>query len=127
MSIEPELGQMLNGNPTGDYGTEEWQDALMDYLLEEIDRVHWNKYQEQWCRDEDPKLSGVEFRPYYWGDDETEAALPNMKFDGLTQEIRWYKHPGRGQSCSLELTKDEWVDWFNKALIIIRANDNKYE
>ena len=81
MSQEPELGQIAFGNPTGDYGTEEWQDALLDYLLEEIDRIYWNNNQEEWNR-RDPEFSGVEFRPYYWGDNEKEASKPNFKIKG---------------------------------------------
>lgn len=124
MSKEPELGQMLFGNPTGNFGTSEWVDALIAYLLDEIERVHWNKYQKEWGRYEDPKLNGVTFNPYYWGDDEKEAEKPNLKFDsGSGQEIYWYKHPGRGQSSLIYFGKTEWINWFNAALEIIRKND----
>jgi ABC-type amino acid transport substrate-binding protein len=68
MSEKPELGQIVFDNPTGNYGTEEWQDVLIEYLLEEIKRVYWNKNQKD---------------------------------------------------------LEDLIDWFNKALKIIRKNDNK--
>ena len=123
MSKEPELGQIAFGNPTGDFGTEEWQDALLDYLLEEIDRIYWNKNQRKWNR-QDPEFKGVIFNPYYWGEDEKEASKPNFKIKGMSLEIRWYKYPGRGQSVNAEFSKEEWLEWFNKALEVIRKNEN---
>lgn len=124
MSEQPELGQILFGAPTGAYGTPEWVDALITYLLAEIERVYWNKNQKQWDGHDDPKLDGVVFNPYYWGDDEKELDKPNLAFPKLSpQEIRWYKHPGRGQSSSLSMDPEEWIKWFTDALEVIRAND----
>ena len=123
MSDCPELGQMAFGNPTGSHGTDDFIDALVDHLLAEIDRVYWNVYQREWDRSDDPKFSGVEFRPYYWGDDETEAEKPNLKFDFSPQEIRWYKHPGRGQSCSILWDAKQWREWVNMAVEVIRKSD----
>jgi hypothetical protein len=31
--------------------------------------------------------------------------------DGDPQQIRWYKHAGRGQSCALEYTPEQWIAW----------------
>ena len=123
MAREIEMGQAVFGNPTGDYGTPPFVDALVEGLLSEIDRVYWNVNHEQWNRHADPKIPGLEFRPYYWGDDETEADKPNLKFDFAEQEIRWYKHPGRGQSSSLEYTPAEWAEWYEQGLKIIGEAD----
>ena len=123
MSKKPELGQMMFGNPTGKYGTEEWQDALIDYLLEEIKRVYWNRNQEELDNFDDCKLKGIKIKSYYWGNDKRIAKKPNLKFIGLEQEIYWYKYPVRGQSCSKKLTTKEWIKWFNQALKIIRDNE----
>lgn len=120
MTKKAEIGQMAWGNPTGDYGTETLQDALIAFLLVEIDRVYWNKNQQDLGDNySDCNLDGVELRSYYWGDDEEEQKKPNLKFDFSPQEIRWYKHPGRGQSCSIKWKTKEWIDWFNKALKVI--------
>ena len=123
MSNNLELGQMAFGNPTGDYGTPEFVDALVDYLLNEIERVYWNKYQQEWNREDDPMLKGVIYNSYYWGDDEKEANKPNLAFQGLKQEIRCYKHFGRGQSSSLKYTEKSWRGWFDKAVGIINQNE----
>lgn len=124
MSNEPELGQIVFGNPTGDYGTEDFADALIEALLCEIERVYWNKQQKRWDRHDKPMLAGVEFRPYWWGDEDSpEAEKPNLKFDFSPQEIRWYKYPGRGQSCTLQWNEREWRVWFDEALKVICDND----
>lgn len=118
-----ELGQLIHGNPAGDYEMKEWQTALVMYLLDEIDRVYWNREQREWLRDQ-IDWTGLHFRPYYWGDDETEAQKPNLVFDTtVEQEIRWYKHPGRGMTAQYHLTPEGWIAWFTDALTIIRSHD----
>lgn len=123
MASEPELGQMLFGAPTGEYGTSELGDACVKHVLAEIDRVFWNRNQKKWDRYEDPKIPGVTFRPYYWGDDEPEAALPNLTIDGSPVEIRWYKYPMRGGSVNLDLTPDAWQEWLNLSIRTIQKAD----
>ncbi len=125
MSYEPELGQLVFGNPTGEHGTEEFTDALIEALFSEIERVYWNNNQEQWERYEDPKLKGVEFRPYDWSENEETTKLPNLKFSHSPQEIRWYKHAGRGQSCTLLWNEKGWREWFDGAMEIIRSNEKE--
>lgn len=119
------LGQIMYGNPVGNYETKNYQDALVLSLLDEIERVHWNKYQEEWNRHNDPKLVGVEFNHYFWGDDEIEAAKPNLKFIFSEQEIRWYKHPGRGMTVTIDWTPEQWVQWYENAYQLINANDER--
>ena len=119
------LGQIMHGNPPGNYETMNYQDALIESLLGNIDRVFWNRYQKEWDRHEDPKMVGVEFRPYFWGDDEMEASKPNLKFIFSEQEVRWYKHPGRGVTVTLDWTPELWVNWYESAYQLIDANDEK--
>jgi hypothetical protein len=123
MSNEPELGQIMFGNPTGDYGTTEYVDSLIDYLLNEIERIYWNENQSEWNRHDNPDFKGIEFRPYIWDEESEEAKKPNLKFDFSSQEIRWYKHPGRGQSCSEKWSERKWREWFDEALKVIRSNE----
>jgi len=122
-----ELGQFLSGR-CENYETKEWVDALIDYLLEKIKIVYVNKYHKIFDEVDDLdniELKGIIVSSYYWGDDEKEIKKPNLKFKGLKQEIQWYKYPGRGQTSKYKYTDLEWIDWFNKALKIIRKN-NKY-
>lgn len=114
---------MLFGNPTGSYGTKDYQDALIEGLLNEIERVYLNVNQKEWDRHEDPNIKGLEFRPYCWNEESEEASKPNLKFDGSKQEVRWYKYPGRGQSVTEDWEPKEWSKWFDLGLSIIRKHD----
>lgn len=117
---EPELGQALWGPPSGAFGCPDFVDALLENLLWNIEVSYWNVNQKRWDRLSDPGIPGLSYRPHYWGDDESEAALPNFKLASSRQEIRWYKHPGRGMSCSVDMSNDQWVAWYDLALDIIR-------
>lgn len=114
MSDHPELGQLAFGNPTGNYPCPHWCDALVREVLRQIEIWFFNKNQRAWDLQEDPTIPGVECRPYYWGDDETEAARPNLSFDGV--EVRWYKHPMRGSSLNVEAEPYGMVEWFETCL-----------
>lgn len=122
-----ELGQLVFGNPMGNYETKNYQDALVLSLLDNMDRVFWNNHQRNWDRHESPAMTGVEFRSYYWGDKEDEANKPNLKFSFSDQEIRWYKHPGRGMTASLAWSADEWAQWYEKAYELINSNDTELQ
>ena len=116
-----ELGQLIYGNPTGDYACPEWVNALVEEIISEIWRVYWNANQREWNKLDDPQIPGIEFRPYYWGDDPVEAGKPNLKHGDI--EVRWYKHPGRGQSLNVEPTPERMIGWFESALATIRKCD----
>jgi hypothetical protein len=120
----PELGQYLFGNPTGNFQIENYQEALIVYLIEEIRIAFWNKFQKDWEDSEDPKLNGVTYNYYYWGENEEESKKPNLKFSHSPQEIRWYKYPGRGMSCTIKMNEKQWRKWFDKALEIIWSDDD---
>jgi len=119
LSEQPELGQICFGNPTGSYGTKEWQDALIESILEKVGIIYWNRYQQRWPRWYDPNIKGMTFRPYYWGDKEEEKGKPNLVFDFSPQEVRWYKHPGRGQTISLQMSNDEFINWYETAMSLL--------
>lgn len=108
-----ELGQMVFGNPVGRFECPEYVTALVKDLLDEISRVFWNREQRVWDQYEDPKIPGIIFHPYYWGDNEECASLPNFKQVSDEAEIRWYKHPGRGMSVNVDRTPRGWVKWYN--------------
>lgn len=144
---EPEIGQAVFGCPSGEYETPNFVDAFLEYIFCEIDRVFGNVNQRQWDRYEDPQIPDVEFRPYYWGEctcgyDEAYdefyqrtiqefggfhkkdclLILPNFKFGEV--EIRWYKHPGRGQSCNVNWNERAWRRWLDDCLRAIREYES---
>lgn len=113
-----ELGQMCFGNPTGQHEMLPYQDALVRDVLREVERVFWNLNQRQFDLASGDTLPGLELRPYYWGTDEDKQALSNLKIG--EQEIRWYKHPMRGSTCTLEWGPEQWVRWFDFAMAFIQ-------
>lgn len=125
MTYQPELGQAFFGNPWGEYETPEYVDALLDTLVAEMERVHWNTKQQKLNEYVTHWFGRAEMRSYFWGEDAEQAALPNFAFDGV--EIRWYKYRGRGQTSNVEMDPAGWVDWFNRCLAEIRSIDTGYE
>jgi hypothetical protein len=122
----PELGQAAFGNPVGTYDLPEFAQALFFHIWSEIARVFGNKNQRDFCGSygEDPGIAGINVRPYYWGDDAAEAELPNFRFEAV--EIRWYKYPGRGMSCNVDWTAEQWVTWFNACMTKVRGVETGY-
>lgn len=118
------------------YNTLLFVDALLEHILGEVNRVFWNVHQEEWDKYEDPQIPGIEYHPYYWGEcdcEDEETTLhtpdcptiqPNFKFEEV--EIRWYKHPGRGQSCNVDWDERAWRLWFDRCVKAIQAADIEY-
>jgi hypothetical protein len=118
-----ELGQMMFGNPVGEYECPEYVEALLAYLFEEMSRVYWNKNQKEFDEDgnDDPEFKGIEVRPYYWGENDKEAGKPNFKYKRV--EFRWYKHRGRSMTVNVSMGEAGWVKWFDDCLKCIRKNE----
>ena len=116
-----ELGQMVFGNPVGKFECPEYVEAMVNQIFEEISRIYWNNNQKEWERHEDPNLKGIEYRSYYWGEDEKEASKPNFSYGGV--QLRWYKYFGRSMTLNVSKTPDEWVSWFNDCMEHIRKQD----
>jgi hypothetical protein len=107
---EPELGQAIFGNPTGDHALPAMVSLAFEGIRGDIEIAYWNRFQREF----EPglplvkgEIPGIAWRPYWWGDEDApEASLPNLTFEDV--EIRWYKHFGRGMSCNVEMTPDRW-------------------
>jgi len=119
----PELGQFTHGNSFDEYECPEYVIALFQYIIEEIERVYWNRNQKEWDKYEDPKIPRIKYKSYYWGEDPKEAKKPNFSFD--TIELRWYKHIGRGMIVNQEYTVGQWQRWFDRCIKQIRKYDKK--
>ncbi len=118
---EPEMGQAVFGTPYAEFATGDLGEACVRAVLDEIHRVFWNVHQKKWDEYTDPEIKGVIFRPYYWGEEETEALKPNLAAHGV--EVRWYKHPGRGETVATDMTPDGWSAWLSATLTSVRAAD----
>lgn len=120
------------------YQCDDFVEALLTALLDEVRRVHWNVYQHQWGPSwhadqvEDPCIEGILFTRYYDGcecEDEGESghapecrhARPNFQHEDV--QFRWYKYPGRGMSTNKDWSPEKWRDWFVRCLATIKAFD----
>jgi hypothetical protein len=114
-----ELGQMLFGNP---YSCPEYVKALVVDLLNDLE-IHWGNEHictpgceeftaiHNWEDVYDFSVGGITFKRYYWGDDEGEAAKPNLSFKGI--EVRWYKYPMRSSTTNVKMKAYQWVRWYD--------------
>ncbi len=89
-----ELGNLLFGNSRGTYCVEprsEYQDAFCEFLFTN----GFDGYGYHGDDADDFENDTFVVRPYYWGDDEKIAELPNFVFKPTGLEISWYKYPMR--------------------------------
>lgn len=102
-----ELGNLLFGNSRGIYLVEprdDYQDAFCEFLnsvggnfegyLDMCDARGWYENEV------------FIIRPYYWGDDEEIAELPNFVYKPTGLEIRWYKYPMRDAYSNQDVPLD---------------------
>ena len=68
MQYEPEIGQAVFGNPTGEYDCPEFVDAFLEHIVAEIRRVYWNIHQRKWDEYNEPQIPNIVYRSYYWGE-----------------------------------------------------------
>ena len=104
-----ELGNLIFGNSRGNYQIprDEFQDAFIEFL----DNHGFDSYGYHEGDSNVPFETDVfSIRPYYWGDDEKIAALPNFVFKPKGIEISWYKYPMRDAYCSHDLTLQEFKE-----------------
>lgn len=120
---EMELGNFLFGNSRGDFPIPDrtsWQDAFVELFIESdlFDGYGYYKNNKN-----DPEHTtnrgGYEndifiINPYYWGDDEIIAELPNFVYKPTGFEIQWYKYPMRdsymNQNISLDAAIKIWKE-----------------
>lgn len=111
--FQPELGQMLWGQPVQQYEVPPIFDAALEGIRAELGRVMWNLRQRSGG---DPfGNEGASFRcerfiavGYSWND---ERAQPwNFKHLPTGIEVSWYKYAGRGMSANRALTPQDASD-----------------
>ena len=123
---QPEIGQAFFGNPTGEFEVPPYACSLLSGVLSHLDRVFWIVYQRVRPDDEACSVGGLVYRPYCW-DDGPDAELPNLQLTGDLVEVRWYKHPGRGQTVNVEMTPGQWAAWHDRLVRALKIHDHERE
>jgi hypothetical protein len=105
VTYQPELGQMLFGQPHKEHAVSNLVDAALCRIRDELDRVMCNVHQEEYASPfsntgNSFKCDTFEVEAYSWND---EVEQPyNFKWRGV--EISWYKYLGRGMSANTNIT-----------------------
>jgi len=93
-----ELGNMMFGNSRGEF---EFPDRKLGYseawrVLANVD-IEYDGYDNE----------VFTIRPYYLGEDETQAVLPNFVYKPTGFEIQWYKHAFRDTYMNQDLSESQ--------------------
>lgn len=109
MSIDTiELGNLLFGNSRGNYAIEreEWQNPFCKFLDHNgFDGYGYKEGSNERCFENDTFI----IRPYYWGDEEDIAELPNFEYKPTGFTISWYKYPMRDAYASHDISTEEFI------------------
>lgn len=105
-----ELGNILFGNSRGVYSVVPRKD-YEEIFWEFLDKNGFDMYGYRDHSNERVFKNNIfTIRPYYWGDDEEEANLPNFVYNPNNLKIKWYKYPMRdaysNQDVDIETFKD---------------------
>jgi hypothetical protein len=117
----------------------EWLQAFLEHIEAELDRVMWNKNQEEY---QSPfQNTGNSFqndtflvRAYDWGWDfnldsggsglpSTPAPQP-VNFKWKDVDVRWYKHLSRMPELNREVTPDEGIEMMDECIASLRAGED---
>jgi hypothetical protein len=104
----PEIGQMMFGQPYQKYECSNLLQAALDMIDKELCRIMWNINQEEY---KSPfqntansfKCDIFEVEAYSWNDDYKQKY--NFKYRDI--EISWYKYLGRGTSINRLISNDK--------------------
>lgn len=102
-----ELGNLLFGNSRGNFVVErdEWQDPFVDFLYRNGFDMYGYYEESERCFENNVFV----IRPYYWGEDEEIADLPNFEFKPTGFTITWYKYPMRDAYASHNISTKEFM------------------
>lgn len=124
-TYEPELGQMMFGQPSKEFAVPEYVEAALSHIRSEVCRVEWNNRQEEF----DPfgntgaqyKNDVFEANAYSW--DETKEQPYNFKWKDF--EVSWYKYLGRGMSMNREISPEETAQMIGDCLAAARSKEKE--
>jgi hypothetical protein len=117
-TYEPELGQMVYGNPPSEV---DFNMLERSTLMESMVLVLANKATGDEKYAIHPETRTFEndtfvLNPYYWGDNDATSALPNFLHKASGFELRWYKYIGRGMSVNRRVTLAEFQAIFDECM-----------
>lgn len=128
-----ELGNLMFGHSRGEYkfpdrelaGCDEW--VALCAVLGVDSYGHAKK--DSPCRNERGGYDNgtICVNPYYWGDDEEEAAKPNYLDRSIGLEIRWYKYPFRDAYLNWNANADDLKRYFRSVAISTLAQSYRGE
>lgn len=107
-----EIGNLVFGNSRGEYVVPRgvWQDVFCNFLERNdfSDYGFYNKGDEDYFENDTFII-----RPYYWGDDEDIADLPNFVYKPTGFFMSWYKYPLRNAFASQDIKFIDFVNMLN--------------
>lgn len=122
-----ELGNWAFGNSRGEFPVDRnWQDMFVQHLLDmgfDGYGIWENPELEKFIVDVPSKIGQSMKRfendvftlmPYYWGEDETIAKLPNFIYKPTGFELCWYKYPLRDSYMNQQISYQELDDIMKK-------------
>lgn len=127
MSYQPELGQMLFGQPHKQFAGSNLLEAALRRLDYALETVMWNINQEEYSSPFNNtgnsfKCDKFEVHAYSWGGDEQPF---NFKWRDV--EVSWYKWCGRGLTVNQELPSSTISEMLDDCLDAIIRYENSDE
>ena len=121
-----ELGNLMFGHSYGEYQVEPrevYQDMFIDFLYRNgFDGYGFNSNGDD-CFENDTFI----VRPYYWGEDDEIANLPNFVYKPTGLEIRWYKYPMRDAYSNADVSPEDFQNILNCCEESMKNDSEHYE
>lgn len=129
----PELGNLLFGHSRGEFPVPRLKfETIFGKLLKDLgfdeyghsEHSEIKEIQEFVYTEDNISFENDIFliRPYYWGDDENIAILPNFVYKPIGYELRWYKYPLRDSYANINLTQDEFKKMISSCIKSVQSN-----
>lgn len=124
-NYEPEIGQMLFGQPWQSQDASELLIAALSAIDDELNRIMWNIHQVQYdspfsnTGQSFKELDEFQIEAYSWNEEYQQPW--NFKWQDI--EVSWYKHMRRGTSVNREVKPDEIANLLEACLAAL----HKYE
>lgn len=120
---QPELGQMIFGQPTQKFSVPEIMEAALFHIRHRLDTVMWNIHQREYANPfgntgSTFKNDVFEANAYSWSDD-----LQPFNFAWKDLRISWYKYLGRGMSANMEITPELAAVCLSECMASLTAMD----